>query len=517
MRSSRQILLALATAVLQATTPVSAQNLKEQVWAVFAYTLHGDSVPTALPRESVVTPYGASELYTAGSAFRDRYIAIHSTDVSPSTRIERISSYVLADEDIDILATTDPSVIASAQAFMQGLYPALNETYDAQFFDPIFLMSNGTVTTGPLGGYQYSRVVSASLDDPQSVTVAGHQNCMLHQTADLEYRNSPETQDLVQTSGAFYNRLYEFSLRDTFDRSSANYLNAVSISEFLQYQYLHNESLLRSLNEDDIKLANWYADQYTFATNGNTTASSPIQSGNVRAVAGRSMASRVLDAFNTNIYNRGDSSKLTFLFGNAEPAVALASLLRLPSPQQSNFYSRPALGASIIFELFSLESDSYPTYPDPSQLYVRFLLRNGTDDEAEFHPYPLFGLSPSNTDVLYSEFEEELTKFALNSTEAWCLQCGASSAVFCPGILEEADDADASSAQKGNKNNISITPGVAGVIGAIVTLVVIGMVAAAGFLFFGIRMNRRYKSNLTDIKGGIKLASDSNLALRENM
>ncbi|PYH44508.1 uncharacterized protein BP01DRAFT_416442 [Aspergillus saccharolyticus JOP 1030-1] len=514
MRSTRDVLLALAAAVLQTTAPVSAESLKEQVWAVFAYTLHGDSVPAALPRESVVTPYGASELYAAGSAFRDRYVAIHSTDVSPSTRIERISSYVLADEDIKVLTTTDASVIGSAQAFMQGLYPALNETYDAQFFDPIFLMSNGSVTTGPLGGYQYARIVSASLDDPQSVTVAGHQNCKLHQTADSEYRNSLEAQDLVQTSGAFYNRLYEFSLRDTFDRSSANYLNAVSIAEFLQYEYLHNETLLHSLNEDDIKLANWYADQYTFATSGNTTFSSPVQSGNVRAVAGRTMASRILDAFNTNIFNRGDSSKLTFLFGNAEPAVALTSILRLPSPQQSNFYSRPALGASIIFELFSLENDSYPTYPDPSQLYVRLLLRNGTDVDAEFHPYPLFGLSPSNTDVSYSEFEAELTKVALNSTEAWCLQCGSSSAVFCPGILE-ADTSTTS--QKNSNNSNNITPGVAGVIGAIVTLVVIGMVAAAGFLFFGIRMRRQYKSNLTDTKGGIKLASDSNLALRENM
>ncbi|RAL14033.1 uncharacterized protein BO97DRAFT_412823 [Aspergillus homomorphus CBS 101889] len=514
MRSSRDVLLALAATVLQTTTPVSAQTLKEQVWAVFAYTLHGDSIPTALPRESVVTPYGASELYAAGSAFRDRYIAINSADVSPSTRIERISSYVLADEDIDILTTTDASVIASAQAFMQGLYPNLNETYDSQFFDPIFHMSNGSVTTGPLGGYQYPRIISASLDDPQSVTVAGHQNCMLHQTADSEYQNSPETQELIQTSGPFFNRLYEFSLRDTFDRSSANYLNAVSISEFLQYQLLHNETLLHSLNEDDIKLAKWYADKYTFATNGNTTSSSPIQSGNVRAIAGRTMASRVLDVFNTNILNRGDSSKLTFLFGNPEPAVALTSLLRLASPQQSNFYSRPALGASIILELFSLESDAYPTYPDPTKLYVRFLLRNGTDEGAEFRPYPLFGLSPSNTDVSYSEFQAELTKFALNSTEAWCLQCSSSSAVFCPGVLE-ADGV--SSTQKSSSGDNNITPAVAGVIGAIVTLVVIGMFAAAGFLFFGVRMNRQYKSNLTDVKGGIKLASDSNLPLRENM
>ncbi|OOF97115.1 hypothetical protein ASPCADRAFT_505535 [Aspergillus carbonarius ITEM 5010] len=510
MLSSRQ-LVALAT-ILHAATRVSAQDLKEQVWAVFAYTLYGDRVPTALPRPNILTPYGANGLYAAGSAFRDRYVAIHSTDVSPSTRIESISSYALEDEDLNILTTTDPSVIASAQAFMQGLYPPLNETYDVQYPDPSYLMANGTYATAPMGGYQYPRIVTVSSDDPQSVVVAGQDNCFLHQITDADYQLSSGTQQIMQESAAFYNRLYDQALSGDFDRSSVNYANAISVSEFLEYQLLHNETLLLTVSQEDIVLARWYADQYTFATNGNTEASGAIDSGAIRTIAGQTLAGHILDAFDTNVLYRGSSGKMTLLFGGYEPAVALTSLTQLSSPGDGNFYGRPALGASMTFELFSLENASFPTYPDPSQLYVRFLLRNGTTSP-EFQSYPLFGHSPSNIEIPYTEFKAGMEAFSLNSTEEWCLMCDSKS-VFCPGIL--SDESSASATSKMNSTSKGMSPVTAGVIGAIVTLAVTGLVALGGFLLLGVRMHRRRRSSLEEIKGGIALESDSNLALREH-
>ncbi|RAK99036.1 uncharacterized protein BO80DRAFT_426845 [Aspergillus ibericus CBS 121593] len=508
MLSSRQ-LVAFAT-ILHATTGVSAQDLKEQVWAVFAYTLYGDRVPTALPRPNILTPYGANGLYAAGSAFRDRYVAIHSTDVSPSTRIESISSYALEDEDLDILSTTDPSVIASAQAFMQGLYPPLNETYDVQYPDPSYLMANGTYATAPMGGYQYPRIITVSSDDPQSVVLAGQDNCLLHQIADAGYQLDSGTQQIMQESAAFYNRLYDQALSGDFDRSSVNYANAISVSEYLEYQLLHNETLLHTVSQEDIVRAHWYADQYTFATNGNTESSSAIDSGAIRTIAGQTLAGHILDAFDTNVLYRGSSGKMTLLFGGFEPAVALASLTQLTS-ENENFYGRPALGASMTFELFSLENASFPTYPDPSQLYVRFLLRNGTTSPG-FRSYPLFGHSPSNIEIPYSEFKAAMEAFSINSTEEWCLTCDSSS-VFCPGVLSNEPGASAS---KTNSKSKAMSPAVAGAIGAIVTLVVTGLVALGGFLLLGVRMHRRRRSSLEEIKGGIDLGSESNLALREH-
>ncbi|KAL7660954.1 hypothetical protein ACMYSQ_000383 [Aspergillus niger] len=326
-----------------------------------------------------------------------------------------------------------------------------------------------------------------------------------------------EAQQMIQESDALYNRLYIQALSGDFDRSSVNYANSVAVSEFLEYQLLHNETLLHSVSQEDIRLARWYADQYTFATNGNadSSLSSPIDSSAIRTIAGQTLAGSILDAFDTNALYRGNSGKLTFVFGGYEPAVALTSLVQLASPANGKFYGRPALGASLTFELFSLENQSFPTYPDPSQLYVRFLLRNGTTSP-EFQSYPLFGHSPSSIEVPYSEFKAEMQAFSLNSTQEWCLLCDStSSTVFCPGVLDDEDDGPSSSAASSSGRK-GISPAVGGVIGAIVTLVVVGLLAAAGFLLLGVRVQRGRRASLEEIKGGIDLGSESNLALREH-
>ncbi|KAA8652496.1 hypothetical protein EYZ11_005206 [Aspergillus tanneri] len=480
------------------------QELKEQVWGVFAFTLHGDSVPAVMPRPPALTPYGARELYTAGSAFRSRYVAIQSSNNGPSTRIESLSPYAIDPGDIDVLSTTKPSDIASAQAFMQGLYPPLNESYSGTYVDSSYRLANGSVAAAPLRGYQYPQIVTVSSEDPRSITVDGQSACLIHHVANSEYKSSLEVQEIVQTSEGFYTNLYDQALSGVLDRSSANYRNAELISEFLDYQSVHNETLLHHLNQGDIDRARSFADQYIFATNGNTTSSSAIENSTIRTIAGRTLASSILDAFDKNVNLQGTEGMMTLMFGGYEPVVALTSLLRLALPQHNNFYSRPIPGGSIVLELFSLTNEANPTFPGPSQLYVRFLLRNGTDSP-EFQSYPLFGHSPSNDAVPYTEFQAELGKFSLGSIQQWCLQC-ASEAVFCSGVMDV--EHNASTSKKG------LNPAVAGVIGAVVTLVALAVLAITGFSYFGFHFNRLRISGLRGFKGSNKMASDPDISFK---
>jgi hypothetical protein len=497
MLISRERFLALAVAAaLQFPALVAAQNLKEQVWSVFAYTLHGDSIPNALPRPRALTPYGANELYAAGSAFRSRYVAIHSEGSDVGTRIPSMSPYALEAEEISVLSSTDQPAVASAQAFMQGLYPPLGEVYEGKYFDPSFVLANGSLSSAPLNGYQYPQVITLGSADPRSIIVDGQLQCTLHEVADLEYKFSPAVQELTQVSEAFYGHLYGQSLSGVYDLSSANYANAFYISEFLEYELLHNKTLLYHLNREDIERARWYADNYIYATNGNVSKG-------IRTIAGRTLAWHLLEAFNTNIQYRGANNKMSLVFGGAEPAVALASLMQLASSSQENFYSRPDLGASLTFELFSLEAGAVPKYPDQSQLYVRFLLRNGTGTSAEFRSYPLFGHGPSNDAIPYSEFLAQMEKFALGSTEQWCLECG-SSAVFCSGVMAKA--------KKTSTSNNSLSPAIAGVIGAVVTIVTLALAAILVFLLRGYRVKRR--SSAGGFKGDSKMASDADLTVK---
>ncbi|EYE93982.1 uncharacterized protein EURHEDRAFT_378618 [Aspergillus ruber CBS 135680] len=499
--------LALAV-TLQAATSVSAQGLSEKVWAVFAYTLHGDSVPTALPRPQTLSPYGANELYTAGSSFRDRYVAVHFDDSAEKLRIQNLSPYVLDSEEVIVLSSTEQSDVGSAQAFMQGLYPPLKRAGNLMYSDSSSVLANGSIITAPFEGYQYPQILAPSSDDPQSLVVAGHDQCRGHEVASSEYQSSNEFQQITQETEAFYIGLYDQALSGVYYRSSVTYKNACDIAEYLEYELIHNGTLMHVLSMEDIKHARLLADQYLWATNGRRYTWNPLLSsftdGAIHTIAGRTLASRILEAFGTNVQYRGTNEKMTLAFGGPEPAIALASLTKLSS-RYDGFYPRPSLGGSMVFELYSRETEDNPTYPDPSELYVRFVLHNGTDTSTRFTTYPLFGYGPSNIEMPYSEFQAEMEQIATRSTREWCHECG-SSAVFCSGVLSRN--------REPTNNDDSMDPVVAGVIGAVVTIVIFASIGSVFGLLTALRNRKLRQGNQGGFKGDRKMAGDADITFK---
>ncbi|KAL4887516.1 histidine phosphatase superfamily [Aspergillus karnatakaensis] len=484
--------------------PATAQDQTAQIWAVFAYTVRGERDVTSRP--GGLTPHGANQLHDAGSAFRDRYVSLNAGLDGSSTRIENISPYLIDSEDVGVASTPEIAVLASAQAFMQGLYPPLDESFNSTFFSNDAEEADGSVTSGPLGGYQYPSIVTHGVEDPQSITIAGQALCPAHTLANIRYLSSKEFWQTYQDSSVFYNHLHAQALSGEYGTSDANYANATSISEFLEYQAVHNVSLLHSLSQEDLKRARWYAGNYVFATNGNTTGYGGSDD-SIRNIAGQGIASSVLSAFETSVQQRGIEGKMTLKFGGYETAVSIFSLLGLASPQHSRFTSLPNMGASIVLELFSIGSESYPTYPDPSQLYVQFLLRNGTG--AKFVPYPLFGYSPSKIAIPFNEFQAEMQKLSLGTTADWCRRCN-SSAVFCSGVAKTAGNR----ADRVHEDHGRMSSAVAGVIGATVTIAVIALLALA-FLAYNRYVKSQRKPSLGGFKGNSKMASDSDITFKK--
>lgn len=420
---------------LQASLLVTAQDYGETVWGVFAYTVHGESIPavlTALPGSKVLTEFGANQLQAAGSSFRDRYVP--TTDGNSSeTAIMYLMPGFLDAKDVDIFSTTDQYASASAQAFMQGMYPPLG---DSNITSP-GLTGNATIDVAPLDGYQYAHIITLGEADPSYVMVDGSAQCNMHQTAEEEYKDSGDAMRITTESVDFYIGLLDVALGEVFSATTATYRNAPEVSEYMDYEAIHNSSFMDTVSDSDLSRARWLADQYTYATNGqdSSATSSLSKAGLVNPIAGQTLASSLLNAFNTNIEHFGTHQQMTLLFGSDAPAVALASLMGMASERQSNFYSRPAQGASLIFELYSFESDEvYPTWPGSDNLYVRFYLHNGTDSSTEFESFSFFGYGPSNEYVPWTEFKSELETFAVSSTEEWCTRCNAQS-IFCNGVL----------------------------------------------------------------------------------
>ncbi|KAJ5875784.1 uncharacterized protein N7529_001368 [Penicillium soppii] len=489
----------IALLALQGLGLVSAQDSHstEKVWGVFAFTVHGDSKPSVISSSRALTDYGAKELAAAASNFRSRYIS--KSGIS-ETGIQNISPIILDSNDVNVLSTADQNVVGSAQAFMQGLYPPLG-TMNVSSSQKV----NGSFMQAPLNGYQYPRIVTLGEADPQSIMVDGQAKCNMYHAAESEYRNSNEVKEIARDTDIFYQMIWGLGMSSIYDESFATYTNAVPISEYLDYELVHNDTFMQSMNHAQILRARSLADQYLWNTNSQQSSSS----GMIRAVspiAGQTLASSILQAFDLNIKAGGNQQKMTLLFGGDEPAMALSSLVGLANDRQPNFFSRLVRGGSFVFELYSFEdsTDLYPSYPATDNLYVRFFLHNGTDDATAFEPFSLFGHSPSQTSISYSEFCSELETFAVSSVQEWCTQCNAQS-VFCLGVLDQSHSAP--------KHKKGMAPAVAGVIGAVVTLAVVGLTAAIVY-FCVSRKDRSQKGSVGGFKGPGKLASDTDVSFR---
>jgi hypothetical protein len=143
------VLVALLVSLVNTQSTI----LAEQVLSSFIYTVYGDRTPLILPQEPTLTPLGAQQLYNAGQTFRNRYIGTNGSDTL-GTAILGISPYILDNEAISILTTSDQHLVASASAFMQGLYPPLELSTGITFTTDISILANGSTVTAPLSNYR---------------------------------------------------------------------------------------------------------------------------------------------------------------------------------------------------------------------------------------------------------------------------------------------------------------------------------------------------------------------------
>ncbi|EEA28432.1 hypothetical protein TMatcc_003238 [Talaromyces marneffei ATCC 18224] len=480
---------------------VLAQDAGVTVWAVFGFNVHGDSTPAVSSEPQTLTPLGARNLYNVGSNFRDRYI-IGGSIRAQNTWVRDFNQHKLNLEQVRVYSTSEQFNEASALAFMQGFYPPTgNKDQSYTYLDDTYILSNGTIVGSPLNDYQYPRIYASSLADPGSILVAGQADCDKHQEQEQEYQASSEFQRIESDNSRFYSDMYDLALEGVMTEASVGYARARDVFEYLEYNYMHNESLMTALSSHDLQRARILANQYTYATNGNVTVSGSDDSDRVRAIAGRTLSRLMLQSLSMNIETQGSASKMTLVFGGVEPLVAFAGLSQLASTMNSQFYGMPMLGSSMILELFSMSPTSSDVYPKPSDLYVRLLFRNGSSVHEGFTQYPLFGYSPSQIDLPFNEFAASLGEFMLPSTKSWCDACN-SSPMFCLGA--------ANFAKKHSKTHLSLAG--AGVIGAAVTLAVV--LAAIGIAWLcGMGLYRRRTSpGLGGFKGDKKMASDQDVS-----
>ena len=486
------------------------------VWSSVVVTRFGDRIPLLSPELSILTPLGAQQLFSAGQHFRERYVSPPVSTLGGNLVIPGISAFNIDNTQVFPAAVFDPSIEPSAQAFLQGLYPPTNTELQGSLVTDSFVLANGSKIQYPLGNYQYPFVATYYKTDSYSVWLAGTQACPAHQIYALEYYQTIEAINLRGSTQVLYDRLYNNVFAGDIVNTTISYENAYDLYEYLAYLEFYNKTVQDRVTADDLTQAQSLASKYVNALYGNTSSKNHIST-----IAGTSLATYLLGNLFGNIESSGANYKLSLLFTSYEPLISLAALLRLP-PWTNGFFGIPAPGSSMVFELYSENSDnSTSAYPLPENLLVRFLFRNGTDSTANLNAYPIFGRSDNDIAVPFNDFVVDMESIMLTSTEIgpldeWCTICGSMS-VFCPASLSGRftnTTVPSSGSSEQQTKGSGISPAVAGVSGGIIALVVDGVVAEAALLLFGVRFFRlatKRRSELGGFKGAEKLASDPDL------
>ncbi|WEW60922.1 hypothetical protein PRK78_006410 [Emydomyces testavorans] len=420
--------------VLQFVGIVTSQSeTKRKIWSTFIFTTGGDGTPYLSGEAATLTSLGARQLFGVGAAIRERYVNSNYNDTVSSSLIDGISPYKLNNSEISVVATSDQLTSASAQAFMQGLYPPLDLLESGDVSD------NDAIMDFPFSGYQYPNITTIGPRDPGFVELAGNTNCPLFNDARLALLLDKDISALQNETETFYSGLHSRALGGLIDLSKLHLLNARLIWEYLNFQYTHNATARELISPEELTRARYLADWVTFTMNSRPFTSAGNQY--TRAIAGKTLAYAIVNAFESNFGSRGSKNKMSLMFSNVSPMMAFASVSGLSSTHQTNFYGMPNPGASMIIELFSRESDDFGPYPESkTDLMIRFLLRNGTNPanpHNSYVAYPMFGLGPSNTEIPYEEFISQMVDLSMPVSE-WCQLC-MSQAFFCSPFTVRRD------------------------------------------------------------------------------
>ncbi len=344
--------------------------------------------------------------------------------------------------------------------------------------------------------------------------IQGNVACTQYSQSELAFRSDTNVQQVYNRTINFYQTLWGTFFQGTFPSSMANFFYAYELYDYAQYEYEHNPQVASLLNPSELSLLAALAETQQRDLNGNLTASGKYSGDMVRAISGRMLAAKVVEMFRESISSEGLNNKLNLMFGSFEPFIAFFALSNLVnSASAANFEALPGPGAAMVFELFSVNLNT-STYPDSTDLWVRFLYRPDTNPQTPFTEYPLFGNGNSQSRMRFPDFVNAMDAVAITSVAGWCDICDSIN-LFC-GSLEGSGYYGSSPSGSGSSGS-GIVPAVAGVIGAVVTLAVIGLAAVAAVVLGHIRFYRADRqqraSSLGGFKGAEKMASDTDLAV----
>ncbi|KAI9768047.1 MAG: hypothetical protein M1839_004207 [Geoglossum umbratile] len=441
-----------------ALSALATSAYAETIHGVAVLTRHGDRTSKHYWNYHI-TPLGLTQNYQTGSYFRDRYILPDSPQ-----HILNISTTTYSPAIVPGSAPNQAILINTATAFLQGLYPP-NAASDEK-------LTNGSISSNPLGGYQYVSVLPVETNDEDTIWLKGSEQCPAYAAAAATYAKSGESLALVGKTRGFYSQL-ETALKGVWDytnpAANLTFVNAYDIYDLLYVASIHNASIANLTTLDQMFQLRTLADAHEFALTSNS--SQPV-----RSIGGGTFAATVIAQLNNTINTKGQQGKFSLMAGSYNTFQAFFALANLTAVG-GDFFGLPVYASTMAFELFTEKNmTAFPS--NVADLNVRFLFRNGTT-QGPLTAYPLFG--GKSLSLSWADFAAGMGKFSVGLDD-WCKRCNATLAFCQKAAANPPPPPPTQSAQSAGGKKISNA--VAGVIGAVVALAV---VVALGVVFLLLR------------------------------
>ncbi|KAK4133047.1 phosphoglycerate mutase-like protein [Trichocladium antarcticum] len=346
-----------------------------------------------------------------GAAFRNRYLTGSSHGDRMPIDVESING-----SHLGVASSANSYTTESAAAFVQGFHPRL----------PV---ANGSVLNDSHRVYEHpdTRIIYTCLDQ-DSIWIQGGAGCRKHEDSLLDFERDYAVSSFDRDHKAFYQSLWDRVFCEAFPRARTNFYNAYDLYDYAAFRWNHDNETRSLMTAGELARLRLLASTEQRLRHANLSHSEGTDGDQTHAIAGRTLAGRVVHLFSQNIDSRGERNKLSLVFTSHEPFLAFFALADL-SASSGLFTQLPHHGATMTFELFSTARHSNETaYPATDALRARFLYRNSTNPRTPFETHPIFGHADSC--MPFARFKTAMSDVGVGDAATWCRVC-ASRSCFC--------------------------------------------------------------------------------------
>jgi hypothetical protein len=381
-----------------------------------------------------LTVLGYLEELNSGAQLRSRYL-----DASSPYLVQGVNTTV-AEGGV---------IVESANAFMQGLYPAFNDT---------IVLANGTTVAWD----NRAQLIPVETVEPeQSFVMEPWTECNKFDDFSSQVYNSSEFKKQSALAKPFYDSIPVSVL----GKRSKTLVIAWNVFDFLNVQKIHNATLAPSITDNMLSTALTWAEYHESELFGQASPDS------VGSIAGRAMLNPLTDAL-TRVVNGSDPLKVSVVAASYKPFFSLFSLFQIPELQGKLV----DYASAMVFEVHQDKS-------------IQLYFRNGSYGSLD--PYSMF----NSSSIPITTFLSHADSLKINALADWCNACGETSARGCASLyaLNGTGSGGKYSDVTSTTGKHQVSPVVAGIIGALVSLAVALVLVAALLYLTGLTVVKRSK------------------------